>query len=205
MMDDEIHDEPEDSVPAGEGPAPDAGASSVAGSPGGDAPQAADSTRWSRPDERLQARVVFYWYATDLLRSVVMAALLIGGAWYWGQNDAERPEWVDSAAYALAAVILGLSLIIPPLAYARWRFAVDAQLLRMRYGILFVEERLVPVPRMQHVDLMRGPIERLFGLATLVVFTAGNEGSAFRVPGLSRQRAEAIRDGILEARGHDFT
>ena len=27
---------------------------------------------------------------------------------------------------------------------------------------------------MQHVDLVRGPIERLFGLATLVVFTADN-------------------------------
>ena len=40
-------------------------------------------------------------------------------------------------------------------------------------------------------------------LATLVVFTAGNEGSAFRVPGLSKARAEAMRDGILRARGRD--
>ena len=73
----------------------------------------------------------------------------------------------------------------------------------MRYGILFHEERLVPVRRMQHVDLTRGPIERLFGLATLVVFTAGNEGSAFRVPGLSVAEAQALRDRILRARGDD--
>jgi membrane protein YdbS with pleckstrin-like domain len=56
---------------------------------------------------------------------------------------------------------------------------------------------------MQHVDLTRGPIERLFGLATLVVFTAGNEGSAFRVPGLAAARARSLRDRILEARGDD--
>ena len=71
----------------------------------------------------------------------------------------------------------------------------------MGYGILFVEERAVPVRRMQHVDLLRGPLERLFGLATLVVFTAGNEGSAFRVPGLSLTRAQELRDAIVQARG----
>ena len=66
---------------------------------------------------------------------------------------------------------------------------------------LFVEERAVPVRRMQHVDLSRGPIERLFGLATLVVFTAGNEGSAFRVPGLPVQKAQELRDRIVQMRG----
>ena len=124
---------------------------------------------------------------------------------FWADQDPSCPDWVMTAAISLAGVILGLTLIVPPLAYARWRFGVDDRLLSMRYGILFVQERLVPVPRMQHVDLTRGPIERLFGLATLVVFTAGNEGSAFRVPGLSRPRAEGIRDRILAARGHDFT
>jgi hypothetical protein len=34
-----------------------------------------------------------------------------------------------------------------------------------------------------------------------VVFTAGNEGSAFRVPGLGAARARALRDRIVEARG----
>ena len=83
----------------------------------------------------------------------------------------------------------------------RWRFGFLDDLLLMRYGILFVEERAVPVRRMQHVDLVRGPVERLFGLATLVVFTAGNEGSAFRVPGLSVQRAMELRDRIVQRRG----
>ncbi len=54
---------------------------------------------------------------------------------------------------------------------------------------------------MQHVDLTRGPIDRRFGPATLVVYTAGNEGSAFRVPGLRLRRAQDLRDRIVEARG----
>ena len=59
----------------------------------------------------------------------------------------------------------------------------------------------MPVRRMQHVDLSRGPIERLFGLATLVVFTAGNEGSAFRVPGLPVELAKELRERIVQMRG----
>ena len=94
-----------------------------------------------------------------------------------------------------------LALGAPLLAYSRWRYGFLGDLLLMRYGILFVEERAVPVRRMQHVDLVRGPLERLFGLATLVVFTAGNEGSAFRVPGLAANEAQALRDRIVEARG----
>jgi hypothetical protein len=51
------------------------------------------------------------------------------------------------------------------------------------------------------------PSETIEALAVLderlVVFTAGNEGSAFRLPGLSQARAEALRDGVLRARGRD--
>jgi membrane protein YdbS with pleckstrin-like domain len=155
------------------------------------------------PAERLEPRVVVYWYLTDLLRVLVFGALLVAGAHFYAQHDPAHAAWAPAAAWILGGALLAVALVAPPWAYARWSFAVDPQFLRMRYGILFVEERLVPVPRMQHVDLTRGPIERLFGLATLVVFTAGNEGSAFRVPGLAAARARSLRDRILEARGDD--
>jgi membrane protein YdbS with pleckstrin-like domain len=152
--------------------------------------------------DRLESRVVAYWYAADVSRALIFGALLVTAAEFWRAHEG-RYEWAPAVAWALGGAMLLLALVTPPLAYARWRFSVDDRLLSMRYGILFVEERRVPVPRMQHVDLVRGPLERLFGLATLVVFTAGNEGSAFRVPGLLRARAEALRDRILRARGRD--
>ncbi len=154
------------------------------------------------PRERLESRVVVYWYIADLLRAAFLSTMLVGGAEYWRAHGSAH-DWAPIAAWAISGLFVLTALVAPPLSYARWRFAVDDRLLSMRYGILFVEERHVPVPRMQHVDLMRGPIERLFGLATLVVFTAGNEGSAFRVPGLLAARAEALRDRILQARGQD--
>lgn len=154
------------------------------------------------PPDRLEPRVVAYWILGDALTAVVLTGL----AWFVARPllDEHWEAWGNAHQLVLAGVCIGvlaLAVLTPPLAYARWRYGFLGDLLLMRYGILFVEERAVPVKRMQHVDLVRGPIERLFGLATLVVFTAGNEGSSFRVPGLRVARAQELRDRIVEARG----
>jgi len=153
--------------------------------------------------QRLERRVVPYWYLTDVTSSVVFCAML----WFATTLVQEHAEdWYALArtvALVLGGTSLGWNLVAPGLNYARWRYGIDDELLVMRYGILFHEERVIPIRRMQHVDLLRGPIERLFGLATLVVYTAGNEGSAFRVPGLAAATAQQMRDRILKARGDD--
>jgi len=156
----------------------------------------------ARPTERLRPTVVGYWLVSDSLGTLFLCGL----AWFvalpllaehWSQ-------WSESHANVLLGMIAGallLTVLVPPLSYARWRYGFADNLLLLRHGILFVEERAVPVQRMQHVDLLRGPIERLFGLATLVVFTAGNEGSSFRLPGLAAATAQELRDRIVQARG----
>lgn len=155
-----------------------------------------------RPPQRLAARVVPYWIFGDGMTSIVLTGLawFLGRPWLADNWDQWSPA-LDNVLLGLCLGSLSMALLIPPLNYARWRYGFVGDLLLMRYGILFVEERAVPVRRMQHVDLVRGPIERLFGLATLVVFTAGNEGSAFRVPGLPVDVARELRDRIVQMRG----
>ena len=152
---------------------------------------------------KLDPRVVVYWLVTGIFGALVLLAILLTGAWFAADHFEEWGYVVWWVAGVLGGVNLLWALISPPWAYARWRYAVDDQLMRMRYGIFFHEERSIPINRMQHADLTRGPIERLFGLASLVVFSAGNDGSAFRVPGVDATRAGALRDQILAARGDD--
>jgi membrane protein YdbS with pleckstrin-like domain len=182
---------------AGMDQSPDAPAPAPIGPPALPTPE-----RPERP-ERLERRTIAYWYVTDVLRPAVLGGVLVGGASWFAHKNPGVPAALPTAAAIAAGLLLAVALVAPPLAWQRWSFAVDDRLLRMRYGILFVEERLVPVPRMQHIDLVRNPIERLFGLSTLLVFTAGNEGSAFRVPGLAVGRATELRDRILRSRGND--
>ena len=154
--------------------------------------------------ERLDRRVVMYWLLSGLLSAVVLCGLMVGGL---AVVRSQAPDWFLTTVIVgsvIGGALVGWSLISPYLAYVRWRFFVNEELMLMRYGIIFHEERTIPISRMQHVDLTRGPVERMFGLATLVVFTAGNEGSAFRLPGVAVLRAGELRDQILAARGDDI-
>jgi len=169
--------------------------------------QTGDTTESEAPQamhvELLDRRVVTYWLLSGLVSFLFLAFLATVSILIFWENLPDDAGLLFIAVGSLATLFLAWTLIAPSLAYARWRFSITGELLLARYGIIFHEEKAIPISRMQHVDLTRGPIERLFGLATLVVFTAGTEGASFRLPGLAVLRAEELRDQILRARGDD--
>ena len=69
---------------------------------------------------------------------------------------------------------------------------------------MFRTDTVVPLVRVQHLDVIRGPLDKMFGVASLVVHTAGTHNSIVAVPGLSPERAAAIRDVIREHVRTDF-
>ena len=151
----------------------------------------------------LDRRVVVYWLVAGVLGLGIPLGLLVGGTLFVASKWPDVAAPVITAAALMAGLLLGVAVISPQLAYNRWRFSVDEQLLLARYGIIWIEEKSIPISRLQHVDVLRGPVERMFGLATMVVFTAGTEGAHFRLPGLAVRRAWQLRDQILAARGDD--
>jgi len=88
------------------------------------------------------------------------------------------------------------------IAYRRWlssAWKLDETGLHFRRGRLWRKEILVPRSRVQHLDIERGPIERHYGLASLVVHTAGTRHHALRIPGLPDEDAVALRDALVPA------
>lgn len=97
----------------------------------------------------------------------------------------------------LACIILGIWL-----GYRSWKFTfwkLDETGLHVKRGKLWRKEILVPRSRVQHLDIERGPIERHFGLATLIVHTAGTRLHALRQPGFLDADAVALRDALVPA------
>lgn len=97
-------------------------------------------------------------------------------------------------------VLFGLVSIVflAPRRWRRWRYAFTETELHVARGWLTHVHVVVPVSRVQHIDVSQGPIERSAGVATLTLHTAGTENSLVVLPGISRQRAEEIRDAIRE-------
>jgi hypothetical protein len=92
--------------------------------------------------------------------------------------------------------IAWLVLAAPPRRYRAWGYAMDAEEMQVRRGVLTQVHTVVPLDRVQHIDVSQGPLERLCGVCRLVVHTAGTLHSQVTVPGLARPTAERMRDEI---------
>jgi membrane protein YdbS with pleckstrin-like domain len=106
----------------------------------------------------------------------------------------------------IATAILGLAAIIflPAKTYRRLKYRLTDRLLQVTRGWTFHTDTVVPLVRVQHLDVVRGPIDKMFGIATLVVHTAGTHNSIVTVPGLAPERAAEMRDIIREHVRTDF-
>jgi hypothetical protein len=132
----------------------------------------------------LRARAAAFWVPLFLASLVVNAAALADTSF---------------AGLAPAAIgLIGLSgmIVAPDRIYRRLGYAIDHRLLRTVRGWLFHTDTVVPFVRVQHIDVTRGPFDKLFGTATLVVHTAGTHNSVVTLPGLSPERAAEIREAI---------
>jgi membrane protein YdbS with pleckstrin-like domain len=103
----------------------------------------------------------------------------------------------------LAGLLIWWSHLWPVLSYRRASYAVSADALEIRRGVLWRTVITVPRSRVQHIDVSQGPIERSHELGTLVVHTAGTDHALVALPGLSHARALRLRDHLLPAGSDD--
>lgn len=108
--------------------------------------------------------------------------------------------WAPPLAVVVAAG-LGAWLGARRWRHTRWRLDDDG--FGLRRGRLWQSDTRVPGSRVQHLDIRRGPLERHFGLATLVVHTAGTRNSEVALSGLDADDAARLRDRLARQTDDD--
>ena len=109
----------------------------------------------------------------------------------WFALDGRR-GWLHAAA--AVGTVLGVALfvfVVPAWRYRVHRWEIGAQAVYTRSGWLVQERRIAPISRLQTVDTQRGPLDRLFGLATVTVTTASSAG-AVRIIALDSDVADGV-------------
>lgn len=112
---------------------------------------------------------------------------------------------IGAAAAALAVVLIVVLLLVPDRRYRSWSYALAAAEMRVRHGVWTRVDTIIPVRRIQHIDVAQDPAARMFGLASLVVHTAGTRSSSVAVPGLELREAERLRDELRRSIGQDWS
>jgi membrane protein YdbS with pleckstrin-like domain len=99
---------------------------------------------------------------------------------------------------AAGVVLCGVwALVFVRRRFRAWRYKERDEDLIVARGVAFRRMSVVPYGRMQFVDVTAGPIERIFGLATLKLHTAAAATDA-RIPGLEHAEADRLRDRLSE-------
>ena len=110
------------------------------------------------------------------------------------RKEVDLPRGTILLPLLLAAAYL--IFISPARRFHRWGYLMDGEELQVERGLWTQVHTVVPLDRVQHIDIAQGPLERSFGVSRLIVHTAGTLHSQVLLPGLARDKAEAMRDEI---------
>ena len=150
------------------------------------------------PAERLDPRAITLWRITGLLNAL---PLLVGAGFAgWALMRFGNFTFLVAILPVLAVLVLSVVVVgvAPGLRWRRWRYEIRPDEIDLQRGILWVERTLVPLARIQHVDTRQGPLQRRFGLSTVVFFTAAGPN---HIPELSTPVAAKVRERIAVLTG----
>ena len=106
------------------------------------------------------------WYA------VLLAAYILTRTYAEGFLS----PYYDLIGYAfllVLAIVLVYTMAAPPVFYVRYRYRITDDRIDVRSGVLVLRHILVPIERVHEVEISRGPINSILGLAEVTITTAG--------------------------------
>jgi uncharacterized protein len=148
------------------------------------------------PAWSLSRSAIGLWLAQGVLGTAVWA-LAVTAFLVFVPGDAGGPlpvlRWVAPAVVVVYGVVaIGVR---PRLRYRVHRWEVTDEAVYTLTGWLTRTWTLVPISRIQTVDVTRGVVQQLFGLATVVVLTASAQGTV-RMPHLETDVARRVAEDL---------
>jgi membrane protein YdbS with pleckstrin-like domain len=147
------------------------------------------------PEGRLNKKITAVWRLSGLLQTLISGVVFFGVALPLAIFVGPLALFLGAAGGLTLILLLLLVFIIPPIRWARWRYAVLDDEIDIYRGIIVRKRIIVPLVRVQYTDTSQGPFLRAFGLAQVNVSTAAGDQS---IPGLLLEDADNLRDRVAE-------
>jgi len=151
--------------------------------------------------QHLDPKAVWLFFFNFILRFLIIAI-------FFG-------VWVSAISFSPISFILAVIVYIvlcylwAKLTYSFYKYELTEAGFRKELGVIYKKYVTIPYDRIQNVDIYRGILARLLGLSDLNIQTAGASmsmgnygmmggGSEGRLPGLSKEIAEKLRDELID-------
>ncbi len=140
----------------------------------------------------LEPRIRYVWIISWFFLATFLAAMvsIVDGVWL---------GFIYPLGTPIFFILLIFGIIHSILRYRVWKYEVREDSLYLERGVFRRIKTVVPYSRIQHVDSQRGVFERMIGLSTLVVYTAGSRGADVNIPGLVPEHAENLQNDLKDS------
>lgn len=149
------------------------------------------------PTRKISRHAVFIWRLTNAIGNLITIVIITTLLWLGYSFDWR--QWLMTILWIafIVTIIYGIWSISfqPKLLQKYWRYNIDEQYIRLRYGILTKEDVVVPMTKIQYVEANQGPLLRKYQLYSL---TIGTISSSHEIPALPADEAFALRDQISQ-------
>ncbi|MBQ4140211.1 MAG: PH domain-containing protein [Clostridia bacterium] len=123
--------------------------------------------------EKLSKRALGCMYTASIIGAVILlgiiAALNIFVFFPYGVTVGKIISLV------IAIIVVANAAISPIFRYHRYSYSITDEFIDLREGYIFVERNIVPIERLHKMETQRGPIDRMFKVAKVIVTTAGGD------------------------------
>lgn len=113
------------------------------------------------------------------------------------------PLWIRQTIPVLLLVWWIFSIFRSYKLYTKKAYAIRFHDINYKSGWLWQRKTTIPFNRIQHCELSSGPIDRIFDLTELHVYTAGGSHSDLTIPGLKTEVGERLKKLVLQKIGDD--
>lgn len=163
-----------------------------------DAAGAAGATTPREPQWRVARLAIGLWTVQAITQSIFLMIPAVAASIF--VPDA-APRWLvlatDILPWALAVLFLAEIFILPRYKYAVHRWEVTGDGIYTLTGWVSRTWILVPISRIQTVDVTRGPLQRMFGVASVSVRTASAQGTV-EIQQLEHYTAAQVADDLAK-------
>ena len=157
--------------------------------------------------KQLNPKAVWLFFFSYLI-SFLIAFFVILFIFASGVGLLLRPGLIALASLLLLIVIIAFTYFWAKLSYHYYHYQLTDDCFRKELGVVYKKYVSIPYDRIQNIDINRGIIDRLLGLSTLLIQTAGSSmaignrhsygfGAEGTIPGLSKENAEELRDELI--------
>lgn len=134
-------------------------------------------------------------YLQRVLWTLLLIALAIGI--FYLTAEIRKPFYYAGASLVIAIEFV-IGIFLARKRFQNMGFALRTHDLVYRNGWLFEKLHVVPLLKVQHCQVKKGPLERRYGLSALRVYTAGVSGADLVLEGLTDETALRLKDWLLQ-------